>query len=75
MPDFTKKSPQNWQPPFPQVASDLTNPAFRADGMTFEVKTSGSGAMKFWLLALSFQRLVGVFFLKANCQWLNVQVY
>ena len=38
MPDFTKKSPQNRQPPFPQVASTPTNPAFRADGMTFEAK-------------------------------------
>ncbi len=47
MPDFTKKSPQNWQPPFSQVASAPTNPAFRASGMTFEAKDSRQGAMKF----------------------------
>ena len=29
--------------------------------------------MKFWLLALSFQRLVGVFFLKANSKWLKAK--
>ena len=38
LPHFTKKSPQNWRPSFPQVASAPTNPVFRADGMTFEAK-------------------------------------
>ena len=42
--------------------------------MTFEAKDwQGGGAMKFWLLALSFQRLVGVFFLKANSKWLKAK--
>ena len=59
MPDFTKKSPQNRQPPFPQVASTLTNPAFRADGMTFEAlrkatfmlesQISGLKDVSFWI--------------------------
>ncbi len=40
LPHFTKKSPQNGQPSFPQIASAPTNPAFRADGMTFEAKDS-----------------------------------